>query len=104
MDLNLRNIRTVERTKNVNDDIEAVRRLFSRFYFDEEKTKPLTAALEGYRKQHNDKTGEFMNSPLHDKHSHAADAMRTLARGYSYASQGSALGKESDNVVMSDFF
>lgn len=105
LDLNLRNIRTVERTKSVVDDIEAVRKLFSRFYFDEEKTKKLTTALEAYRKQWNDKTGEFMNSPLHDQHSHACDAMRTLARGIGYASLGPVgEGNPNEGVVTSDFF
>ena len=105
LDLRLRNIRTVERTKNVNDDIEAVRRIFSRFYFDEENTRPLVVALEGYRKQWNDATGEFMNSPLHDKYSHACDAVRTLARGWSFSSGGGMLSSGgSDETVSSDFF
>ena len=105
LDLNLRNIRTVERTKSVVDDIEAVRKLFSRFYFDEEKTKKLTVALEAYRKQWNDKTGEFTNSPVHDQHSHACDAMRTLARGWNYSSIGPAgTGNADEGIVTSDFF
>jgi hypothetical protein len=105
LDLNMRNIRTVERTKSVVDDIEAVRKLFSRFYFDEESTKKLTTALEAYRKQWNDKTGEFMNSPLHDGHSHACDAMRTLARGMGNASLGAiGEGNPDEGVVSSDFF
>lgn len=104
LDLRLRNIRVVERTKNVNDDIEAVRRLFSRFYFDEENTKKLINALENYRKQWNDKTGEFMNTPLHDANSHAADAMRTLARGWNQAALSESVGAGDDGVVTSDFF
>lgn len=104
LDLKLRNIRTVERTKNVVDDIEAVRRLFPRFYFDEEKTHQLVAALEAYRKEWNDKTGEFMNSPLHDKNSHAADAMRTLARGYKFIGLSNVVGGVNQDLTMSDFF
>ena len=105
LDLNLRNIRTVERTKSVVDDIEAVRKLFSRFYFDEEKTKKLTISLEAYRKAWNDKTGEFTNSPLHDQHSHACDAMRTLARGWGYSSIGPVgEGNPNEGIVTSDFF
>lgn len=106
LDLRLRNIRTIERTKNVNDDIEAVRRLFPRFFFDEVHTHKLIEALEGYRKEWNDKTGEFMNSPLHDKYSHAADAMRTLARGYLRGGHLSSEGgvPADGEIVINDFF
>lgn len=82
IELGLTNIRTIEKTKNVNDDIEGVRRLFSRFYFDETKTAKLVDALNNYRKDWNDKLGEFNNYPRHDKHSHYADPLRALARGW----------------------
>jgi len=82
IDLKMRGIRMVERTRNVSDDIEAVRRLLPRMYFDIERTGKLVEALENYRREWNEKNGEFMNTPRHDKHSHAADALRTLARGW----------------------
>ena len=102
LDLRLSPIRVVDRTKNVVDDIEAVRRIFPRFYFDESKCGKLIEALENYRREWNEKTGEFGNTPRHDKHSHAADAMRTLARGWREMGL-SATGKEED-LVTSDFF
>jgi hypothetical protein len=102
MDLRLFPIRIIERTKNVVDDIEGVRRLFPRFYFDESRTGKLIEGLENYRREWNDKTGEFNNTPRHDKHSHPADAMRTLAKGWQ--NQGlTATGKEEE-LVTSDLF
>jgi hypothetical protein len=106
LDLRLRNIRMVERTKNVNDDIEAVRRIFPRFYFDEVNAHKLIEALEGYRKEWNDRTGEFMNSPLHDKYSHACDSVRLLARGWRQGSglMGPGDSQGGDGLMTSDFF
>lgn len=81
-DLGLYNVRTIEKTKNINDDIEAVRRLFSRFYFDEEKTKVLVEAIQNYSKEWDDKLGQYKSYPKHDKHSHLVDPLRLLARGW----------------------
>lgn len=63
----------------ISDGIEAVRRLFPRFYFDEEKTAKLYESLANYRKEWDDKIGQFKDKPLHNEASHFADAMRTLA-------------------------
>lgn len=62
-----------------NDGIEMVRKVFPRFYFDEEKTKPLTDALANYRKEWDDRLGQFKDQPLHNEASHFADGMRVLA-------------------------
>lgn len=83
IDLGVRNIRTVEKTKDVNDDIEAVRKIFSRFYFDEVKCEKLIDSLNSYRKEWDDKLGEFKNRPKHDKHSHRVDPGRSLAKTWS---------------------
>ncbi len=63
----------------ISDGIEAVRRLFPRFYFDEERTQKLYEALANYRKEWDDKLGQFKDKPLHNESSHFADAMRVLA-------------------------
>jgi len=106
VDLRMSNIRTIERTNNINDDIEAVRRLFPRFYFDEKNTPKLVESLSSYRKEWNDKTGEFHNRPRHDKHSHAADAMRTLARGWTHQSlaQDGDAAASTEKEKTQDFF
>jgi len=62
-----------------DDGIERVRGLFSRFYFDEERTKPLTEALASYRRDFDAKLGEYKKIARHDASSHYADALRTLA-------------------------
>jgi hypothetical protein len=82
MDLGMINIRTIERTKDINDDIEAVRKLFSRFYFDEAKTSELVNALNTYQKEWDDRLGQFKNRPRHDKSSHLVDPVRLIGRGW----------------------
>lgn len=82
IELGVRNIRTIERSKDINDDIEAVRKIFSRFYFNESTTSKCVDALNSYRKEWDDKLGQFKSSPRHDKHSHFADVFRLIARGW----------------------
>lgn len=88
-DLGMRNIRTIERTKDINDDIEGVRKLFSRFYFNEstmssndEKKPGLVEACNSYAKEWDDKLGQFRNNPKHDVNSHIVDPLRLIARGW----------------------
>lgn len=100
MELGLHNVQTIERTKDINDDIEGVRRIFSRYYFDEEKCAPLVDSLNAYRKEWDDKLGEWKNRPRHDKHSHFADAMRLIPRGwYQHSADTSRV-----QVTHEDFF
>jgi hypothetical protein len=79
MDLGLTNIRVVEKTKDVNDDIEAVRKLFSRFYIDETNCLRLVEALNNYSKEWDKKQGRYQDRPA-KKWSHIADPLRSLAR------------------------
>jgi len=100
-DLGVKGTRIVKRTTSIPDDIEQVRRLFPRFYFDIERTGKLVTSLENYRRSFNESTGEFSNTPLHDKHSHPADAMRTLACGWqSHSMTDTPAGEDAS----SDFF
>ena len=82
MELGMINIRTIERTKDINDDIEAVRKIFSRFYFDEKKCEPLITACQNYRHEWDDKMGKWKDKPRHDKNSDIVDPLRLLARGW----------------------
>lgn len=73
----------------VNDGINAVRRVLPRMWFDAEKCADGLDALRLYRRERDeDKDGPkpseraFKDNPLHDWTSHAADAMRYLAVGY----------------------
>lgn len=57
--------------------IKAVRMAFQRMYFDETKAKPLLDHLKRYRRHIPTSTGE-PQEPVHDEHSHAADALRYM--------------------------
>lgn len=101
MELGLYNVQVVERAKDINDDIEGVRKLFSRFYFDEEKCAPLVDALNNYRKEWDDRLGDWKNRPRHDKNSHLADAVRLLPRAWQ--AHGAQIGGRQE-VSYQDFF
>ena len=62
----------------IQEGIEAVKRLFNRFWFDEGRCSIGLVHLDGYRKDWADKLGIWKSEPRHDQHSHAADALRTL--------------------------
>ena len=66
---------------SVEMGIEAVRKLLHRCTFDESLSEGINH-LQSYRKAWNDKYGVWANKPLHDDHSHAADAFRYLALSY----------------------
>jgi len=99
-ELGLRNIRTVVRTKDINDDIEAVRKIFSRFYFDETKCATLVEACQNYRKEWDDRLGQFKNKPRHDKHSHVVDPLRNLARTWAQHT----IAADTEEPVITNFF
>jgi len=100
MELGMSNIRTIERSKNVIDDIEGVRKVFSRFYFDEGKTVRVIEALIGYRKEWDDKLGRFKDTPRHDKHSHFADCFRLIAKGW----KQHMISEDSTKTQITNFF
>ena len=72
---------TVAPNISIVDGIEAVRSLFSRCWIDETNCAQLIKALENYRKEYDSKRHVYLDHPLHDKFSNAADAMRYLALG-----------------------
>lgn len=67
------------------DQIEAVRNLLPRCVFDGEGTSLGRKHLRHYRVDKNRRTGEG-RGPLHDEHSHGADAFAQLAVGLRHAS------------------
>jgi phage terminase large subunit len=62
---------------DVESGIKASRIVFPRCYFDKEKTARLVDCLKRYRRSINATTNE-PGAPLHDEHSHGADAFRYL--------------------------
>lgn len=63
----------------LEDGINAARLLFSRCWFDADKCRRGLECLQNYRRDYNDKMGQFKASPVHDWASHGADAFRYLA-------------------------
>jgi len=67
---------------SVEDGIDAVRRIFNRCWFDEEKCEAGLNALKNYKKEYDEKRKMFKSRPYHDWASHAADAFRYFAVGF----------------------
>lgn len=72
-----RKVVTLERIKNIQLGVNAVRTLFGRFVFDEAKCVDGLQALRHYTYEI-DEHGQWSKLPKHDENSHAADALRTL--------------------------
>jgi hypothetical protein len=77
----MRNIRVAPKLK-VEDGIAAVRSIFSRLWFDEDRCYDGLEALKSYERKYDSKEGVFQSKPRHNWASHGADAMRTFATGY----------------------
>jgi hypothetical protein len=60
----------------IQDGIEAVRGILPRCYFDETRARRVFDDLQAYRKAWDEKLGQYRSEPVHDDHSHAADAFR----------------------------
>lgn len=66
---------------SIADGINAARMLMNRCYFDQTKCAEGLQALRHYRYDVDPDTKMFSTKPLHDQHSHAADAFRYVAVG-----------------------
>lgn len=63
---------------SLEDGIEAVRATLPKMWFDEKKAAPILKALDNYRKEYDSKRKVYKDHPLHDEHSHYADAVRYM--------------------------
>ena len=72
----------------IEDGIEAVRSAFSKIWIDEVNCAGLLKALENYRQEFDVKRKVYKDQPLHDIHSHYADAMRYLCLSLSKTRDG----------------
>lgn len=72
----------VPRVPNVQDAVDAVRRLFPRFRFDRRKCSRLLEGLGAYMRQWDPKVKAFTPKPAHTWASHYADSLACFARGY----------------------
>jgi len=64
---------------SIEDGINAVRLRFNNLWIDEESNAEFLHCISLYRKEWDDKKGEFRLKPLHDFTSHFADALRYWA-------------------------
>lgn len=65
----------------ISEGISMAQALMYTCRFDSDKCFLGLSHLRQYKAKHNRITGELTSEPVHDKHSHAADAFRTLAVG-----------------------
>ena len=72
----------VPRVRDINDGINAVRRLLSRAVIDPVRCERGLKALRNYRREWDEERGTFRDRPLHNWASHGADAFRTFAQGF----------------------
>ena len=73
---------TIVPQHNVQDGINAVRRLLASCYIDEKRCERGIEALKAYRKEWDDRNKLWRDKPLHDWSSHGADALRSFAVGF----------------------
>jgi hypothetical protein len=77
----LSNIRIVPRTKSVWVGINATEEAFPRFLFHRANTEKGRERLVNYRVDNESSTGKAIETPVHDRNSHAADALRMIKEG-----------------------
>jgi hypothetical protein len=76
--------------KKVEQGIQAVRSILPLCFFDANECKRGIKCIDMYRKKWNDHLKVYYDEPLHDQHSHAADAFRYAAIGIkSHSPKGS---------------
>jgi len=82
-ELGVRPLRVVPRTNSVWNDIKGeCRNVLPRCTFDEAECKEGVRHLDNYRRDWDDKLGQWKDKPRHDESSHGADAFRTFAMGF----------------------
>lgn len=72
----------VPRVRNINDGINASRRLLDRAVIDPVRCERGLKCLRNYRREWDEERGTFRDRPLHNWASHGADAFRTFAQGF----------------------
>lgn len=74
------NIRIAKRV-SLQEGISMAQTLLYTCKFDQVKCSDGLSHLRQYRAKQDKRTGQYLEDPVHDMHSHAADALRTLAVG-----------------------
>jgi phage terminase large subunit len=87
---------------SVADGINMARTVFSKCFFDEEKTADGLNCLRHYRYDVDPDSKQFSKNPLHDWASHAADAFRYLAVGMANVGHAASWEDEDEEDGWSD--
>ena len=74
--------RTVQRPRTKIEGIQAIRRMFPRFWIDDERAEQGYACIASYHREWDEKHQRFRDQPVHDWASHGADALQTLSLGW----------------------
>ncbi len=72
----------VPRTNDLNESIEATRKLFSRCWFDDNRCENGVNALASYHREFDEKKQCYKDEPVHDWASNSADAFRQMAQAW----------------------
>jgi hypothetical protein len=72
----------VPRVQNVNDGINAVRRMLGQSLIDPSRCDRGLKSLRNYRKEWDEDRATFRDKPFHNWASHGADAFRNFAQGF----------------------
>ncbi len=83
---------------SLESGIEAGRSIFPRIWIDEKNCKQLIIALENYRCEYDEGRAMYKPKPVHDKHSHSADAYRYMAIAVKAYFDGGSRGPSDDDV------
>ncbi len=91
------------------DGISAVRRHFRRLWVDQANAGEVIDSMREYRKKWSKAVREYTSEPVHDKHSHRMDALRTWAMSGQVGRTGDPearrpVNAETDFDVMADNF
>ncbi|GAB7023768.1 hypothetical protein JCM12178A_23260 [Salidesulfovibrio brasiliensis] len=81
----------------VQDGINAVRQVLPRFRFDAARCEAGIDALRHYRREFNERVGDFTPRPVHDWTSHAVDAFRYFAVGFREERAGVRPGRTNND-------
>ena len=90
-------VRIVRRTPEKTHSIENARRAIPNIWFDRTRCVDGITALDGYRKEWDDKLSDWKPRPVHDRCSHGADAFMTFADGWYIPITGAQLHAANSN-------
>jgi hypothetical protein len=72
----------VPRVQNINDGINAVRRMLAGSLIDPARCERGLKCLRNYRKEWDEDRATFRDRPFHNWASHGADSLRNFAQGF----------------------